>query len=256
MSGKSVLVVALGALGFLLGGWWLGHNWEQISGNGPGPAPTAVPSPAATPNPSAGIAPVGQQTTLLLVVVDSLDNPRPVLQGCWLITFTPGTQRYFFVGFPSDLVVDDQHRLIDYYRAAHNIGDISQFLAEGITKASNGDITIQYPIVIDRAVIHGVVDQLGGLRLGDELLDGEAVLNRHDAQPADLPQAQLQFQKTALEALGDAIARQTWTEAALTGLLDSYQRYSPDADELLQLARSDLPFENAQIIVQIWQPSR
>ncbi len=257
MSGKSVLVVALGALGFLLGGWWLGHNWGQIAGNGPGLGPTVSPPPAATPNlSSSSIAPVGPQTTLLLVVVDSLDSPRPALQGCWLITFTPGTQRYFFVGFPPDLVVDDQHRLIDYYRAAHKIGDISQFLAEAIDLASNGDISIQYPIVIDRAVISGVVDQLGGLRLGDELLDGEAVLQRHDAQSADSPQAQLQFQKTALEALAEAVARQTWTDAALTSLLNSYQRYSPDADELLQLARSDLPFENTQIIVQIWQPVR
>lgn len=250
MSGKSVLVVALGALGFLLGGWWLGLNWEQIAGNAPGPVPTALPTPAATPN-TAVVAPVGPQTTLLLVVVDSLDNARPDLQGCWMITFTPGTQQYFFVGFPPDLAVDGGYRLIDYFRAAHNNGDISQFLAEGISKASTGDIAIQHPILIDRAVIRAVVDQLGGLWIGDELLDGEAVLQRHDAQPADDRLARLQFQKTALEALDEAIARQTWTDVALTALLESYQRYSPDSDELLQLARTDLPFENAEFIVQI-----
>src|SRR5262245_36793687 len=39
------------------------------------------------------------QLSVLLIGVDTLNTSQPKLEACWVVTFQPGTQQYYLLGF-------------------------------------------------------------------------------------------------------------------------------------------------------------
>src|SRR5437762_8493 len=45
------------------------------------------------------------QFSVLLIGVDSLNTSQPKLEACWVVTFQPGTQQYYVLGFSPDTAI-------------------------------------------------------------------------------------------------------------------------------------------------------
>lgn len=193
---------------------------------------------ASTPAPLPTLTPKDQVVILLLVVDDRL-APKPTLLGCWVITYQPGVNRYFLLGFPVRPPLYSHYSVTDYFNADQSLEARSRFVDEAIKNISSGGLRIQYHIVVDQAALISLVNLVGGLELdpGQPPLDGAGVVSRY-AQYAPEDQAgQMRFQQDALKAFGQALQQQAWTADALQTLYTTYRLLSPDADDLLALAQ-------------------
>lgn len=225
-----------------------------LSSPGAQPAPTAT----ALQGTPIGQQVLGAQKSVLIVTVDSLSAaPRPNLDGCWVLTFTPGTDKYFLVGFSQDTPVslEPPLRLIDYYNKGQSAEDGALFINSAIYQITGGGFQPDYSLIVDRKVIAEMVNAVGGLRLGGETLPGSAVLERYALLP-DNALARLEFQRASLEAFANAVRNRPWSPDALDLLYQQYQATSADANELLALGKQSLPLTNAIFEVRAFEPPR
>jgi hypothetical protein len=207
------------------------------------PTPTAIPSPTPT------IA-VGTQRAILLTVVDSLDANSPRLEGCWVLTFTPGASQYYWVGFSTTSVVPASGQSLEYYfNKGPTPDDRADFIKSGIAQLTENVIQPDYTVTVDRAVLAELVTIVGGVSLDGQVMNGEDLLARYDSLT---PVQQLQFQQAALEAFVQQAQARTWTTELIKLMHHRYQSVSPDADELSALAQQALPFTGAQFSFNLW----
>lgn len=248
---EKLLFVFLSAFACLLAGWWLGAQYGAIHATPPGPGvavqAAVAPPPLVTPLSN-------QPVTVLLLVVDSLAASKPQLDGCWLLTFLPGTSQFFLVGFPLDTPVGTGYRLLDYFNAGRTLEDAVLFTLEGVRSAYGQGLPIQYQVRLDQALLAETVNRLGGVTIGGERLDGSALLQRYAALPPDAHRARADFQRDALQGLADALKRQPWTAETLDQWYPRYQAFSPDAEDLRQFALKALPYADNEIYLQIFEP--
>lgn len=217
----------------------------------PAPVAEAVTPVTETPTPS-----LGAQRSVLLLVVDSRAAPQPRLEGCWVLTFTPNTPQYYWVGFSTRAVVPaSSQSLQDYYLSGPSPDDREDFVKAGLAALTENSIQPALSATIDRDLLADLVTVGGGVPQppgeGDPL-NGPALLAEFDALP---PEQQLQFQKTALAAFVQHIQAAGWTEQLLDVFYHRYQTISPDAAELLTLAKQALPFSQAQFSYTLWGES-
>jgi hypothetical protein len=126
--------------------YWLGVPLPWRSQPAP-PPPTAIPTGLAA------ISAPANQVSILLLVVDDRTSPQPWLEGCWLLTFKPGTNQYYLLGFPVDAPFSQQYTLRDYFNANSRVEDRSRFVEDALNHASSGGITVNYTLYLDEAVL-------------------------------------------------------------------------------------------------------
>jgi hypothetical protein len=200
-----------------------------------------------TPSPTTGL---GAQRTILLLVVDELNAPQPKLEGVWVLTFSPGTSEYFWVGFSPQSVVPATGRSLEaYFAESPTPYDRVDFTMTGIVQLTEGGIQPTHSVTVDRPLLAELVSLLGGITVDDQHLKGEALLAYYDSLP---PEQQLPFQKAALEAFIQKAQTAAWREDLLEAFKHRYQNVSSDADELLRLAKESLPFSEAKFNYTLW----
>ena len=239
--------LAAGVLTILL---WIGIPTGWM----PSPAPlTPTPAPTNAPTP----IPSSQQVAILLLVVDDRTAAQPWLEGCWVLTFKPGTDQYYLLGFPVDAPLTQQYTLRDYFNANPRLEDRSRFVEEALNKASAGGLTINYYLYLDKAVLADFVDFLGGIPgySNGTRLTGAELRAQYEALAPNARQ-RIEFQQQTLEAIVTTIQRQAWAPDLLRRLAERFAGLSLDADELLDLALAAGPLDQASFTVQIVEPPR
>lgn len=219
----------------------------------PGPSHTTTNPPSVTSTVFPTLGPtvgLGAQRAILLLVVDSFSAPQPKLEGIWVLTFTPGTSEYFWVGFsPRSIVPATGRSLEAYFAESPTPDDRVDFTMTGVIQLTEGGVQPTLSATIDRPLLAELVSLFGGVTVGDQHLDGEALLAHYDSLP---PDEQLRFQKTALEAFIRKAQTAAWREDLLKAFKHRYQMASSDADELLRLAEEALPFSEAKFNYTLW----
>lgn len=241
-----VASICLGAVG-----WAIGALLAKF-----GTAPAVTPMPTAQAIMATVITPSPDQTSILFLVVDTLSAAKPALDGCWVLTFQPGTSKYYLVGFPLDTPVANTRTLLDYYKAGPTVQDGRRLVEEAVKIATSGKWIVKYQVVIDRQTIAKLADTVGGVTFNGEALDGPALVQRYVDSTGTDARAQIKFQGEALTALTESLKQRTWTPEALDELFTVYQQYSPDADDLLDLAKQALPLEQADFVVLPYDPPK
>ena len=161
----------------------------------------ATPTPFPLTSTPTGL-PVGQ-TQIMLLVVDDLTANRPALEGVWIVTVTPGSRETTWVGFATDLAVD-QDTLASYFDTGYGIGrslqDAAVLVEAGLRRLTSGAVAPTYRAIVDHAQLAGAVDRLGGVTVVDQAMGGAQVVAAYDAIGAAGPAAKLSFQSALLEA--------------------------------------------------------
>lgn len=220
----------------------------------PDPSPvgplTATATETATPTATATL---GLQHAILLNVIDSRMSIQPRLEGCWVLTFTPQTPKYYWVGFSTSLVVPTTGSSLEsYFNHGPTPDDRAEFTKAGIALLTEGSIQPAFSVTIDRALLAELVTLIGGITADNQHLNGEALLAYYDSLPAD---QQLSFQMTALQAFVRKAQTANWTKEMLTYFSHRYQDVSPEAEELLSLAQQALPYSEAEFNYTLWSES-
>lgn len=238
------LALIIGAIVCLLIGLYLG---DQLAKQRSAPAPTAIPTliiPTVTP---ATLPPIpSDPVSLLLLCVDSRQAVQPKLEGVWVFKFTPGTDRFFLLGYPPTMPISEGHDLQDYYDYAVRLSDYN-FMMDAMRLVM--DRKPQHYLILERSVLIEITDSLGGVILNGETLSGAAMVERFDS--LDTPQARIEFQQAALYSLTLSLKTRALDRELLLSLYNRYQTLSPSSDELLTLAIQSLPISNADFVVEI-----
>ncbi|MDW8327892.1 MAG: hypothetical protein RMK99_15125 [Anaerolineales bacterium] len=211
-------------------------------------SPAVTSAAFSTPSPTTGL---GLQRTILLLVIDSLTVLQPRLEGIWVLTFTPGTSEYFWIGFSPRVIVPATGRTLEMYFAEGPAPhDRADFTMIGLVQLTDGGVQPTLSVTIDRPLLTELIEFLGGITIEGQHLNGEGLLAYYDNLP---PDRQLSFQKAALEAFIRKAQVAAWREDLLETLYYHYQTVSPDADELLRLAKEALPFSEAKFNYRLWE---
>jgi hypothetical protein len=245
MRGKLIVVAGI-TLVCLVAGYYAGREL----GGGP---PTVVP-----PTPGLEIDPVfptvrppSGQVVILLMSVDSRQQPKPNLEACWIITFQAGNPEYFLLGFPLDTPVQDGRRIIDYYSRGRSLEESTLFIKEAVVTLSDGSLDPQYVIVADRQLIAQIVDELGGISISGQTTNSQTLFAFYDSVPGTDYERRAEIQRFTLQALAEGFKGQPWSEASLIDFMKRFYDYSADADTLTRLAVDGLPYTQVEFIVHL-----
>lgn len=233
------LVVSISAC--LLSGWLIGRPGIALL------TPTAPPATIST-------ALLEQQVCILLLGVETRAAARTPLDSVWVLKFSPGIPNYYLIGFPTDTLVRDGLTLTDYYNAGANLTDAGHFVGGALEVITDQGLAIQHRVVIDRATLSQFVDEVGGLTLDAQSVDGAALMAQYAALPAEDAAAQLKFQQRTLQALTDAVVAQAWPDDRLHTLLAAHRSASPDAEVLLALALQAVRLGQPRFYITTYQP--
>lgn len=233
-----------------MAGWLISLMWPE--------SPTRAantPTPTVVVGPSPTLISSDNPIKILVLVVESRWASKPPLDACWLILFSPGTAEVFLIGFPLDTELGPHGSILDHYNKAPTLDDGAQFVQSGFKGFGGGGFAPQYTAIIDRAFIAGNVDAFGGLPIDGALLDGAALLDQHNAIPAEDYLARTQYESAALAALTEAFKQQPWSAEMLNNYYTHYQHYSADAEDLLRLAQNELPFSQITFHIELFEPT-
>jgi hypothetical protein len=189
--------------------------------------PDAQPTPTGLSTP----APAGHadQTAVLILGVDDLQNTAPLLHAIWLATFRPPGREVFMLGLPLDADTGAEQPLRDLFRLSADEG-----LDPGFLAALEKIIPLHADVIVllDRIGFAALVDYLGGIDLNDVRLDGSQVMAVMDLVAAD-PEASLSAQARILEAM-TARAPLIGPSPDITPLLDLIPQHAYLSCELAQ----------------------
>ena len=216
MRRDSLLVLGLMIAVCLLGGLVFGvatGKWAHA-----GAAATATPiHVASTPIPPAQSAGSSDQKSLLIVGVEDASVAQPVLEGCWVLSYRPGVNEYYFSSIRPE--ADFRLASLGQTRTLAEIYalDLNQQLGFRFMRdAIESRIPAFKPtaeVMIDRLAIAELVTRAGGLSLQGNLLDGAQILSRYSSQDAS---ERMSFQETVILALFNRLGENNWTPEAVT----------------------------------------
>jgi hypothetical protein len=124
-----------------------------------------------------------QQTTVLVVGVDRMDNPDPALQAIWLLTMEPPNNSIVLSGVPANLdLVSGANVTIQSFFGWSPEGTLAPPFLEALERALR--VEIQHVVALDRTAFATLIDYAGGLPIeadlgfpvGSQVLTGEQVL--------------------------------------------------------------------------------
>lgn len=240
-----LIVAIVGSLLFgITLGLWLGHP-------PPPPPPTTPTGPTYLPSatPIASPTPDASQISVILLAVDALNNPRPHLEACWLITFKPDTPEYYLLGIPPTTTVALSNSPTTSVRELHDI-DVAHklntlFVRDAVRTLLPGINKPKAVVVFDRAMVIQAIDLLGGLTLAGQYYSGEAALVDYETLPPDSPE-RLERQTAIVLGLLRAARDRGYSPAGLVALLNLGQTWYPDYETLQNLAQEAPAFQLAE----------
>ncbi len=216
MRRDSLLVLGLMIAVCLLGGLVFGVATGKWAHAGAAATPTAVRD-ISTPIPLAQQGASGDQKSLLIVGVDDAGTSHPALEGCWVLSYRPGIQQYYFSSFPPDATfhlasLGKGQTLEQIYMLDLNQQLGFRFLRDAIESRFPA-FKPQAEVVIDRRAVAELVTRTGGIPLQGILLDGAKILDVYATQG---PSERITFQETVVLSLFQKLAENNWTPEALT----------------------------------------
>ncbi|MGQ0600230.1 MAG: hypothetical protein ACT4QE_00880 [Anaerolineales bacterium] len=234
------LVVSIAAC--LVSGWLIGRPGLTLL------TPTAAPVVTGT------ALLEQQQVCILLLGVETRAAAHTPLDSVWVLKFSPGIPNYYLIGFPTNTLVQEGLTLTDYYNVGANLTDAGHFVSGALEVITNHGLVIQHRVVMDRATLTQFVDEVGGLTLDAQTMDGATLMAQYAALPADDAATELQFQQRALQALTDAVVAQAWPDDRLHAVLAAHRSASPDAEVLLALALQAVHLGQPRFYITTYQP--
>lgn len=200
-----------------------------------------------------------RQTTILIVGVDTMENPEPVLQAIWLLTMEPPNDSAVLSGVPSnlDLVSGANVTLHSFYGWTPE-GTIAPPFLEAIERALR--VEIQHVIALDRTAFATLVDYAGGLPIdadlgfpvGSQVLTGEQVLALLSIFEGD-PVGSTRLQASVLEGMVLQVANMGASPdlQPLLELEGSHAVLSTSATQIAVLVSHLLPLDPEKVEIQV-----
>jgi hypothetical protein len=235
LSFRSVLIAVAGGF-FLLGIIsTLVRPAHPRSTAGASPTARASASITTTVSPPAD----GDQTTVVILGVDSLEAKKPQLLAAWIVSFRPPDRDLFVLGLPTDWATPDGATLAQAFEATRGQGADFAAALDAVTPLPRDLV-----IVLDSEGFAAVIDFLGGVPSGEETIDGSAALGVLDLLSDD-PRASLQAQYRLLQALaGRADRVQPGTDLKpLLSLVPDHASLSVSQPEAIARIAPVLPFD-------------
>ena len=259
MRRDSLLILGLLTAVCLLGGVVFGIGTGRFALAAPSASPTARPA-TPTPELAPALASPGIQRSLLIVGVSDAGAPAPTLEGCWVVTFSPGDSTIYVLSFPTDAKfqltsLPNAHTLSDIYTQ-----DMQQQLGYRFTRDAIQSrfpaLNIRTEITLDRNDLSDLASKVGGLSLGGRTLAGSALLAAYDAAAAQGMAARMEFQHQAFETLYNALADQHWTPASLFVYVAQapHALRAEDNLEFNNFAAAAPPLLNGQLSWSVYTP--
>lgn len=218
---------------------------SALRGASPGEAvPTAPPTAVAAPD-------VAGQTTVLILGVDDLRSPAPILRAVWLVSFRPPGRDLFLLGLPTDasVPVGSGFPLGALFAWDPEHGLDAAFLA-GLQRLA--PLQPSLILCMDRTAFAALIDYLEGLDLSGVRLSGAEAVAVLDLLAGD-PAAALSAQARLLEALA-ARAPQAGSTPDLTPLIELIPEHAYLSTSLAEAAghlAPLLPIEPAAVHIDL-----
>ena len=214
---------------------------------------TALPQ-ADNPEPALGVQPGNTRSTILIMGVDSLDEPQAAeLEALWLLTFGKREERIELLGLAHDVKLPDGQML----RQAFSIFAPPDYGASFINALGEYSTSpIIGWVVLDQAGFARLIDYLGGFMLGDQAYDGSRAIGALNLL-LNRPQESLKLQARVLQALIERAPDlgRTPEVTSLTTLVPEHAMTSPSAPQLAAMAIPLLPIDPSGIDLILLPPA-
>ena len=187
----AILIIVSGAF-FLLG---LYSVFLQGGGSSGKATPTAAPSSAG----GTALPVDSDQTTILVLGVDSLEAKSPTLRAIWYITYRLPSKDVFLLGAASDIPVQGRPGTVMQTAFGWSPENgVSPTFLEDLQRTI--PLSFDALVVIDNQGFAAAVDFLGGVTVNGTSFAGQQVLDILSLTSDD-PKGELATQKRVLEAL-------------------------------------------------------
>ncbi len=233
----------------------------QASATTPRTGQTSLSAHTATPSPAPNLQPTfsAQQRALLIIGVADRSAPQPHFEGCWIVTFSPGIDKYYVLGFTpqarfhvnslgrddtmAEIYTEDVQQAVDYQQQAVDY----QFVRDAIHSVFPA-MTVQAVVTVDRSDLVNLTSNLGGIAIGGRVLMGGSLTAAYDTQLFKGNDARMAFQSQMFQALFQALGDQHWSPASVAAYLQQIPHaVHPDA-ALTQLANGAPSLQNSELI--------
>jgi len=227
----------------------------QASATAP-PAPLLVPTAlASTPIPAPNLQPstATRQMGLLVIGISDKNAAQPKFEGAWIISFNPGINKYYVLGFPPEAHfqvngLGPALPLAEVYvqGAQQDLGYL--FVRDAIQAFFTG-ISVQAVVTLDRGELASLATNLGGVSVGNQLLTGSALAAAFDTVSLSGSAARMDFENQALQALFQDLRAQHWTPDSLAVYLQQLPLAvrPEDAPALTDLADSAPSLQDSEL---------
>lgn len=236
----------------------------------PKPTSTAAPptatSVAPTPTPTAlvALAPAaqpGEQRSLLLIGVDDLGQSDPRMEGCWVITYLVGMPQYYVIGFLptaqfSLSSLSSSRSLADIFSEDRRQQRGYQFMHDAIQSRLPG-FTIQADLILDRADLLDLIQNVGGLTTPTQTVSGIDVLEHYDSLRVDDSASRMTYQSEVFALIFAALSRQNWTPARVWDYVQQLPQVQADTAAqggLSEFIADAPPFTSPGLVWRAFEP--
>jgi anionic cell wall polymer biosynthesis LytR-Cps2A-Psr (LCP) family protein len=200
-----------------------------------------------------------QQTTVLVVGINSLESPDPVLQAIWLLTMEPPNNSVVLSGVPSNLdLVSGANVTIESFFAWTPEATVAPPFLEALERALR--VEINHVVTLDRAAFATLIDYAGGLPIdsdlgfpvGDEVLTGEQVLALLSVFDGD-PVGSTRLQASVLEGIVPQVAELGANPdlQAILALEGTHAALSTNTTQFAILLGHLLPLDPEKVEIQV-----
>lgn len=232
MRRDSLLLLGLLTTICLIAGLVVGIGSGKLMVTPPAANPTA---PSSTPNdpafPATALSPAPnlqptfstRQTALLILGVADKKAAQPKFEGCWIVAFNAGINRYYVIGIPPEARFHSPGSGADQTLAdIYSLGVQQQLGYQFVRNAIQTDFTatnVQAVVTVDRGDLADIANKVGGVSIGGQRLTGATLAAAYDTQLFSGAVARMAFQREAFQALFQALADQQWSPGSLAAYL-------------------------------------
>jgi anionic cell wall polymer biosynthesis LytR-Cps2A-Psr (LCP) family protein len=200
-----------------------------------------------------------QQTTVLIVGVDRMDNPDPGLQAIWLLTMEPPNNSVVLSGVPSNLdLVSGANVTLQSFFGLTPEGAVAPPFLEALERALR--VEIHHVVALDRTAFATLIDFAGGLPIeadlgfpvGSQVLTGEQVLALQTVFEGD-PIGSTRLQASVLEGMVPQVAKMGANPElqAILALEGTHAALSTSTTQFAVLLSHLLPLNPEKVEIQV-----
>jgi hypothetical protein len=207
----------------------------------------------STPTPKPSPSPDKTRRTLLILGIDAFDDADPTLMAIWYVIHRIPEEEVVLFGVPVNHEINGSETETLRTIFSYSVSDgISEDFLDALAKAVP-HIHHNYWAIMDEAFFEALVDFVGGVPVGDENLDGAAVVAVQRLMYNN-PDVLLQFQAEMLSSLRSPIVTFDPTKVdvrPLTAMIPENCLVSEDPSNLLLIARQVPIFSESAIRIEL-----